>query len=65
MKTFADAVRNLNEDVQTVVAIGNRTHWIFTENDEIDEAWAESFEVTEIISETKTSVIFRIALIEE
>ena len=65
MKTFADAVRNLNEEVSTVVAIGNRTHWIFTENDEIDEAWAESFEVTEVVSETKTSVIFRISLIEE
>lgn len=65
MKTFADAVRNLNEEVQTVVAIGSRTHWIFTENDEIDEAWAESFEVTEVVSETKTSVIFRISLIEE
>ena len=65
MKTFADAVRNLNEDVHTVVAIGSRTHWIFTENDEIDEAWAESFEVTEVVSATKTSIIFRINLIED
>ena len=53
-------IEKLKKSIDTVVLVGERTHWIFTDGDEISAGWAENFKVVEIISENSTSVIARI-----
>lgn len=60
MKTLTEFIRELKETVSTVVLIGERTHWIFNNDDEISQGWAERFEVVEILSENNSSIIARI-----
>lgn len=57
---LVDFVNNLNESVEYLVCIGERTHWVFSSNDEIEREWAECFEVVEIVDETRTSIIIKI-----
>jgi hypothetical protein len=50
---------------KTIVLIGDRTHYIFNDNDVINEDWAILYNVTEIISENYNSVIAKIEYIDE
>lgn len=58
--TLVEYVNKLDNEVETFVVIKERGHEIFNNDDAIDEGWAECFDVVEIVSETKTSVIIRV-----
>lgn len=60
MKTLTDFVNGLNENVSTLVVIGERSHWIFNNDDEIDKGWADCFDIEEVVSEKATSVIVKV-----
>lgn len=59
---FLNAVR---KQLETVVLINDRTHYIFNDGDVIEEGWASLYCVSEIISKNYNSIIVRIVYIDE
>lgn len=51
--------------LKTIVLINDRTHYIFSDGDVIEEGWANLYKVSEIISENYNSVIAKIEYIDE
>ena len=66
MKTLLEFLKDAcAKQVETIVLINDRTHYIFNDGDIIEESWANLFYVSEIISENYNSVIAKIKYIEE
>lgn len=62
MQTLTDYIKALHEDIEYVVVLGERTHWIFsTDSEVIDQAWSDTMDVVEVVSETDYSVVVRVA----
>jgi hypothetical protein len=53
------------KQIETIVLINDRTHYIFNDGDTIEEGWANLYYVSEIISENYNSVIAKIKYIDE
>lgn len=53
------------KQVETIVLINDRTHYIFSDGDVIEEGWANLYRVSEIVSENYNSVIAKIVYIDE
>ena len=53
------------KQIKTIVLINNRTHYIFSDGDIIDEDWAILYRVSEVVSENHNSVIAKVVYIEE
>ena len=62
---FVEFIEALETKYKTVVALGERTHYIFTDKDRIAAGWAILFEVVEIISQNHDSIVVRIEYIDE
>ena len=60
MSSLTELINNLGENVRYLVVIDERNSWVFAENDEISELWANEFEVAEVISEANNNVIVRV-----
>lgn len=58
--SLTEFINNLNDKVETLVVIGERSHWIFNNTDEIEGSWADFFEVVEVVSERVTSMIVKV-----
>lgn len=66
MKTLLEFLEDAYaKQVETIVLINDRTHYIFNDGDIIEEGWANLFYVSEIISENYNSVIAKIEYIKE
>lgn len=63
--SFTAYIEALDKNIETVVAITDRTHYIFTNNDTIEIGWTDLFVVKEIISINHNSVIVRLEYIDE
>ena len=59
---FLNAVR---KQLETVVLINDRTHYIFNDGDVIEEGWASLYYVSEIVSKNYNSMIVKIVYIDE
>ena len=59
---FLNAVR---KQLETVVLINDRTHYIFNDGDVIEEGWASLYYVSEIVSKNYNSIIVKIVYIDE
>ena len=59
---FLNAVR---KQIETVVLINDRTHYIFNDGDVIEEGWANLYCVSEVVSKNYNSMIVRIVYIDE
>jgi hypothetical protein len=53
------------KQVETIVLINDRTHYIFNDGDVIEEGWANLYRVSEVVSENYNSVIAKIVYIDE
>jgi hypothetical protein len=53
------------KQIKTIVLINDRTHYIFSDGDVIDEGWANLYRVSEVVSENYNSVIAKIVYVEE
>lgn len=53
------------KQIETIVLINDRTHYIFGDGDVIEEGWANLYRVSEIVSENYNSVIAKIVYIDE
>ncbi len=62
---LVEFIQSLKENIETVVAISERTHYIFNSDDELSIGWAQLFDVVEIISQNATSIIIKIKYIDE
>lgn len=51
--------------LKTIVLINDRTHYIFSDGDVIEEGWANLYRVSEVVSENYNSVIAKIVYIDE
>lgn len=58
-------ISSLSKDIQTVIVINDRTHYIFHDGDEIEAGWALLYNVDEIVSENSNSVIVKVKYIDE
>lgn len=58
-------IGSLSKNVQTVIVINERTHYIFNDGDEIEAGWALLYNVDEIVSENYNSVIVKVKYIDE
>lgn len=63
--TLSQYIETLPKGVETVVAISDRTHYIFNPQDELAIGWAELFMVTEVVSKSFSSVVIQIEYIDE
>jgi hypothetical protein len=53
------------KQLKTIVLINDRTHYIFSDGDVIEEGWANLYRVSEVVSENYNSVIAKIVYIDE
>lgn len=53
------------KQIKTIVLINDRTHYIFSDGDAIEEGWASLYRVSEVVSENYNSVIAKIIYIDE
>ena len=53
------------KQLEYIVLINDRTHYIFSHKDVISEGWAMLYKVKEVVSENYNSVIVRIEYIDE
>jgi hypothetical protein len=58
-------IEALDPKYKTLVALGERTHYIFSGGDEIAVGWAQLFDVVEIVSENFDSIVVRIEYVDE
>ena len=63
--TLTAYIEALDKNIETVVAITDRTHYIFTDKDTIEMGWANLFFVKEIVSTNYNSVVIRLTYIDE
>lgn len=63
--SFTAYIEALDKNIETVVAITDRTHYIFTDKDTIEYGWANLFVVKEIISTNYNSVVVQLEYIDE
>lgn len=65
MTNLAQYIETLKDNIDTVVAISNRTHYIFNSKDVIEIGWAMLFEIVEIVSVNHHSVIVKVKYFDE
>ena len=65
MTTLTQIIEALSENIKTLVVIGERTHYIFTDTDNIEVGWSDLFKFEKIVSTNYNSLIVEVSYIDE